>query len=188
MWLHVVKGSAVWINFRTGTCACQDKGAVQHACRLPVPCGSKRTKLALVGWCGGSLQRTHTGRGVGADWYRVRGAHTQQYSNEPQHWQTSKESGRHACSIAARSVRTIGFLSTRRPPTSAFHFTPRTRQTTVAFTGKKKQLITRGNKAPVSGAAHASPHIFLCELGRTHAPTPFMGFYNHRPKQCQRSR
>ena len=126
------------------------------------------------------LEQIGTGCGV-----RV---HTQQYSNEPQHWQTSRESGRHGCSIAARSVRTIGFLSTRRPPTSAFHFTPRTRQTTVAFTGKKKQLITRGNKAPVSGAAHASPHIFLCELGRTHAPTPFMGFYNHRPKQCQRSR
>ena len=63
---------SVWINFHTGTCACQDKGAVQHACRLPVPCGSKPTKAALVGWCRGSLQSTHGVEQIGTV---VRGAH-----------------------------------------------------------------------------------------------------------------
>ena len=70
-----------WINPHTGTCACQGKHkgvenrAVQRACHLPMGCGSNPTKSALVGWCGGSLQRTHE---FGADWNRVRGAHTRQ--------------------------------------------------------------------------------------------------------------
>ena len=64
--MAVMSGS-VWINPHTGTGTCQDKHkgaencAVQRACHLPMGCGSKRTKSALVVWCGGSLQRTYTG-------------------------------------------------------------------------------------------------------------------------------